>query len=387
MNLSTKDIQMKNTLGKIFSLFILLTFNLYATLADYSLTSNKVNLVEKEAVELTFVATQTNHADVMFFFLEAKKSNNYKIILLNKKAKKLAYHHKQTTFTYLLFPLQNGDIKVNFDFTIKVASDGAVAQIYEGSRDNVKWIETTNTKIQLKPLVLHVAKLKHPVDLVGEFILSSSIDKTKIDAYESANLNYILRGNGYNSINIEPISKIEDVDLFHDITKRYEKSTSEGFIINREYHYALLSDKNIHIKPKSFQCYSFKNKKYYTLTTKEYKVDVIPIKKMELIDKVDFPSTQNNFNTIKEVFIYVFIFLTGFLTAKYFPTSFSFKEKKFTDIRATKDAKSLLYLVMHKYSKRGLEKQYEALNEIVYNNKKKRGFRNIKKEILKILES
>ena len=378
---------MKNTLGKtVILLFLFITPNLLANeLATYDFSVSNKNPYLKEAVKITFVATQEDKEDVMFFFLEAKKSKDYKIILLNKDAEKLEYHHKKTTFTYLFFPLSTGDISIDFDFTIKVASDKAVAQVYEGSRDNVKWIETINTKVKLNPLILSVKSLEQRVDLVGDFVLTSKLDKQNINAYESANISYTLSGLGYDKFDIAPIDAIDHVDIFSDMTKHYEKATQDGYDIKREFNYALVSDRTINIEPKAIRCYSVKKEKYYTLKTQEYTINVKKMAKQELIDSVDFPKKEFELTFLKDFFIYMIIFLSGYITAKYTPISFIKRNKKYRDIVETTTPKELLYLLMHKYQKRGLEVYYEALNDIVYGNTSKSKFKKIKKAVLKEL--
>lgn len=380
---------MKNTLGRKVFIFLALSLTLIANtnLAEYTLSANKTNVHLKEAVEISFIATQKDKSDVMFFFLEPKKSPDYKIVLLNKSAQKLAYHHKQTKFTYLLFPLTTKKISVDFDFTIKVASDSAVAQVYEGSRDNVKWIETTNTHVDLKPLILNVEALKQDVDLIGDFHLSSTIDKQNISAYESANITYTLTGVGYNDFTINPVGIIMNVDVFSDTSKQYELATKDGYKIHREFNHALLSQKDIHVKSVAFVCYSPSKEKYYTLKTQEYNIKVNAINPSSLVDKVDFPKTIDYTSTIKSIFIYILIFFSGFLTAKFSPNIFQIKKSKYADIEAVHSPKELLYLLMHKYSKKSLEVHYEALNEIVYNKGKESNFKKIKRAVIKELQS
>ncbi|MEO1937282.1 MAG: hypothetical protein ABGW85_01470, partial [Sulfurimonas sp.] len=81
---------MKNIHGRLL-LLLLIVSGLYANeLVDFSLRANKKHPYVKEAVELTFTAEQKDRSDVMFFFLEAKKSPDYKITLLKKEANELA---------------------------------------------------------------------------------------------------------------------------------------------------------------------------------------------------------------------------------------------------------------------------------------------------------
>ncbi len=383
MSLSTKDTQMKHTLGKIILLFIYCGSVAFASpLATYELTSNKTNPTIKEAIEIKFVAHQNNHENVMFFFLEPKKSPDYKIVLLKKEAKELSYHDKKTSFSFLLFALKSGHIKVDFDFTIKTASDRAVAQVYEGSRDNVKWIETDNTKVKITPLSLNVKKLAWHVDLVGDFKLNSTIDKTNIDAYESTNIKYSLSGIGYDDIDINLIENIQGVKVFSDITKHNYKTTKDGYKMTMEFNYALLSDKSFKIGVKEIKCYSPKTDTYYTLKTKPYDITVTKLDSSTLVDKEDFPKQKDYFKYIKEFFIYLLIFIAGYMSAKFIPTNTKKKKEKFEDIKSAKNAKELLYILMHNYSQHNIETFTKRLEEIAYYKSNSDDFVKIKREIL-----
>lgn len=388
MNLSTKDIPMKSTLGKI-SILLLLCINLFSDseLARYSLTANKTDVYEKEAVKISFVAHQTQHDNIMFFFLEPKKSNKYDIALLQKSAQEIAYHEKQTTFTFLLFPLVDGEVEVDFDFTIKVASDDAVAEIYTGGRDNVEWIQTNDTKVKIKPIKLSVKRLEEGVDLVGDFKLATKIDKIAINEYETLNATYTLQGLGFDKIDIEPISKIKDVNIFSDVTKFYNKETENGYEIKREFHYALLSNKDFKIEKKKFKCYSPSKNVYYTLQTNEYNISVSTLDKSELVDTINYPKKVDYFKDVKDFLIYIFIFSIGFISAKIVPTKlYMFKTKsEFSDIKNSKTPKELLYTLAKNYSKVDFKEHLNKLENIVYADANARDFEAIKKEILQIV--
>ena len=377
---------MKHTPGKIL-IFILSSIYLYAqsnSLATFNLSSNKINPYLKEAVEIKFIATQNDHEDVMFFFLTPIESKEYKIVLLNKQEDDIAYHNKKTIFRYLLFPLKDGNIKVKFNFTIKVASDEAVAQVYRGSRDNVKWIETTNTIIKLKPLQLNVKKLKNDTELIGDFKLTSKLKNDSISTYQSANIRYYLEGIGYDNFTIEPINKINNVNIFLDITKHFNKATKDGYKIQREFNYALISKKDFTIKAVTIKCYSPKHDIYYTLKTKRYDIKVKNTDISNLVDTDEYPKNNDNFDTLKDFLIYLTIFLIGYLSGK-IKIKYKKRKKHYDDIKQTQDAKELLYLIINKYQDKVDKRYCRVLEEMVYNKSKEKNFINIKKEIIKSL--
>ena len=378
---------MKKNLGKIL-LFLIFPFVLSAStgLATYSLASNKKDVYIKEAVEVTFTAVQKDHTDEMFFFLEPKKSDSYAIELLDKDTKKISYHNQTTTFKYLLFPLKEGDIDIDFDFTIKVASDDAVAQIYMGGRNNVKWIETTDTKVKIKPIRLHVKPLKEDVDLVGDFAITSKIQSTDVNSYGSANIKYYLSGTGYDDKKFAPIKSIEGVTIFSEAADEHLKSTKEGYEIKREFSYALVGKKDFKIPSIQIKVYSPKQDRYYTLSTKEYDIKVSTIDPKTLVDDKEYPEEESyDLSTLKEMTIALLIFFAGFITARVTPNiqfKKSLKKEKFKDIKDTKTPKELILILLQNYQDRTVEAYIDELERLEYK-KSDKNFKEIKAEILK----
>ena len=384
----TKGIQMKKNLGKIVLIFLLLSTLLLANdLATFKLKANKTTAFVKEAVEISFTAIQKDHSNVMFFFLEPKSSDEYEIKLLNKKTTELSYHHFMTTFTYILFPLKAKKLHVDFDFTIKEASDEAVAQVYTGSRDNVKWIETQDTKIKLEPLTIEAKALDRAVDLVGDFTLTSKINKTSINQYESVNVLYRLKGKGYKDKAFNILHDIEGVTIFSEVNDAFSKLTKNGYVIQRDYIYALSAQKSFIIPQMKLQAYSPTKRDYYTLTTPQYKIQVEKIDTTTLLDATESPNDTPiiNYQELKQLLIYILIFISGYITAIYLPKSFYFKSrtKEFEDLHNAKTPKELLRVLTTNYSLTTIENEIQQLETLAYQKSSNLDFKKIKSAILK----
>lgn len=256
MRSSIRGMQMKKNLGKIYIIFLLFTTALFAQQAAvYKLTAEKTTAFVKEAVKITFYAEQTDNTNVMFFFVHPLKSDDYEIKLLTKEFSDKGYHHSIATYTYVLFPLQTKTIKLNFDFSVKTASDQGVAHAYVEDHDDSKGIELKMTAINVQPLTINVKKLEHPVDLVGDFELKSTIDKTKINQFETVNMHYFLNGQGYdNAINL--LDKLEGVTIFSEQNNIVNKLTLNGYEISRDYTYSLSAKDNFTIPEIKLNGYS-----------------------------------------------------------------------------------------------------------------------------------
>ncbi len=381
---------MNNALGKI---LIIISMQLYLfaynDLANYTLTASSYDVYEKEAIEIRFRAKQLQHDYEMFFFLEVNEAQNYKIIYLDKKTKELGYHDRETTFRYLVFPLKSGKLEIGFDFIIKTASDEAIAQVYRGSRDNVKLIETINTEIDLAPLILNVKALKSGIDLVGDFKLTQKLKEDEIDAYKSANISYTLEGIGYDDIGIAPINKIDGVEIFEEQNLLTHKATKDGYKIKKIFNYALISNKDFNIDAKKINCFSPKSLKYYTLHVDKQNIKVNQVKASTLLDISNYPEQTSSFGWLKDLFIYIIIFMVGYISAKIIPKRKIklLKTRNHGDIEDTKTPKELLYVLANNYSKYDFKDESDKLEAIVYKKDVRYSFRTIKKELLEKLNS
>jgi len=379
---------MKTTLGSL--LFLLFFTPLFAKeLATYTLTSNKTHVVPHEALTITFKATQQDHTDVMFFFLEPKKSDTYEIHLLEKKTQEKAHHDTTTTFTYILFAHKAQTLHVDFDFTIKTASDDAVAQVYTGSRDNVKWIETQDTTIALKPLKIEVEPLEHNVSLIGDFNLTCKLDKKQVLPYESVNILYTLKGTGYKNTNLTLLEKKHNITLFSEQNTIKKTLTPQGFRLHTNYLYALSATDDFHIDALTLKAYSPTKKRYYTLTTPSYDIKIVPLKKENLLDTTTQPTPQKplvDFETLQKFFLYLMIFLSGYVSAhfqKRYTSSKPQQKKKYEDIEKAQTAKELLNIIFTHYSDKNLDTFISELEDISYGKTKgKSTFKEIKKKLL-----
>jgi len=381
---------MKKNLGKLFLLLFLpvLLFG-QKELAIHTLSANKETAYVKEAIEITFTAVQKDHEDVMFFFLEPKKSSDFEITLLNKATKKVGYHNYTTTFTYLLFPLEAGKVEVDFDYTIKTASDDAVAQVYIGSRDNVKWIETVDTIMPIQTIAFDIKPLADDIELVGDFKLKTVLKSSTIDQFSTAQIVYTLNGVGYVDKEFAPLKKIPNVTIFEDTHDEAFKSTKNGQVLERAYLYALSGDNDFNIAKLRIKAYSPRTKSFYTLKAEGYPIRVTKIDPDTLLDDKESPESDTfDLAVLLNVVVGFIIYIAGFITAK-LSDSLSFRwlrrEKKFLDIKASSDAKSLLVVMVHSYNIKAMQAYIEQLEAIVYAKENKSSFKKIKKEILKHL--
>ena len=383
---------MKKNLGRI--LFTLILFFISANaqnLAEYKLVTNKTSAYVKEAVVITFTATQLNHTDNMMFSLHPKKSNDFKIILLNKKMDDKEHQSSDTVVTYLLFPLKAKEIAVNFDLTIRTASDNAVAQSYVDDHDGSVGVQTNDTKIEIEPLHIKVKKLAKNIDLVGDFKLKKKLQNSAINQYESTNVVYTLSGTGYDNKNIRPIKKIKNVTIFSEVNDIYTKLTLAGYTIKREYIYALSAKNNFTIPKTTLRAYSPKRGIYYTLAIPKQIITVTKIETSTLLDKEDSPKDRPSidFEKFKQFLIYLMIFISGYITALNTPKKIKKRLtfQKHDAIQRAKTPKELLSVLTNSYDLQEMHYEIKLLEELVYKENKSIDFKKIKAEIIEKLKN
>ena len=382
---------MKKSLGRVFLILLLLTSSLLAQkLATYELTANKSSAYIKEAVEITFKAHQKDHSHVMFFFLKPKKSNNYKIKFLTKEIDDHSYHNSSAVFKFILFPLVSGKMQIDFDFVVKTASDQAVAKAYVEDHDDSVGIDLHATHISIKPLTLQIKPLKKEIDIIGDFTLQSKIDTTSINQYGSVNLHYFLRGTGYSKLK-KMLPNINKVNTFFDVNTVENHLTDKGYVIQKEFIYAFSANKDFDIPKVTLKAFSPTKEAYYTLEVPGYHVKVKKVDPSTLIDTVEVPNEEPliSFKTLKNSFVYLVIFILGYFSAMLRNSRFELKNKKkeFKDIKNTKTPKELVMLLISKYARsQELAPYIEKLEEMIQNRDTK-GFKKLKKDVIKRLKS
>ena len=382
---------MKYTLGKITLYLLVLNSLLLANtqLADYELSANKSSAVIKEPIVITFTAHQKDHSDHMFFTLEPKKSDAYDIKLLTKVIKDNQYHDSSVIYTYILFPLKGKTLHVDFNFVVKTASDKAIKQSYVDDHDDSIAISTVNTKVAIKPLEITLHALEHPVNLVGDFTLDSTVDKDKITPFEDLNLHYILNGHGYQANDLHIIDKAaQPITLFNEVHNDLNRLTRDGYAIKKEYIYAITAKKDFTIPAVKITAYSPKKARYYTLSVPQKKITVEKIDIAGLLDKESYPKEAKiDWGFYKNIVIALIIFIAGFLTAKLsarIKLTMAKKEDPFKEIKDATSAHALVLILMKNYEQNRIKPLIEELDSEIYRDKNA-SLKDIKSRIIKML--
>jgi hypothetical protein len=377
---------MKQSLGKIWILFCFVLLN--AEDFTYNLNVNKTTPYVKEAVILTLDVNQTNHDVVLLFDFDLVKKESYSYQRVDIKEINSA-HNLQIRYTYLIYPLQEGDIEIDFKLKKRVTTDDSIAYSFSGDRDNVKGLVTKDFMIDLLPVKLHVKPLQKGVLLVGDFTLDYSIKKSQVKPYEALPFHFTIKGKGYPPL----IKKILPEDINFTIFKEKPSidtiSNKDGTYSTVKYTMSLSHNKDFTLPALSFKAFNPLTKKSYTLHIPSHNFKVIETNKTELLDKVDNPPLlKEDWGWLKTLLTYFMIFISGYLTAK--AVQWQKKSAKKESINPLKEkvrlatSKKELLRILMAHNNQELSAYIKVLEDSMYADGKM-GLKEVKKEVLDLL--
>ena len=376
---------MKHNLGKML-IFLLITLILQAEDFNYSFSLDKKNPYVKEAVLLTLELNQTNHSKTLFFDFDLKPSDSYSFQRL-KSNKSDTNHHERKQYTYLLYPLQSGDINITFDLEKKVTSDDSSAYSFSGGSDIATQRVTVKTSVFLPPITLKVKALPEDTLLVGDFNITYSIKKHEAKAHEPLPFQVQIKGLGYPPFLDTLLPREGNFTRFTEKPIIYSQTDTQGTQNTSTYSMALSHDKNFTLPPLVIKSFNPRTEKSYELIIPTQSFTITLPDVATLIDNIDSPEVLKIdwswLNTLLSCFI---VFAAGYLV------TLSGKGKKRSlfkkdnplkaKIQNCKDEKALLQVLMAADNKR-FASSIEKLEASLYGNGKI-NVNEVKKELLEM---
>jgi hypothetical protein len=376
---------MKNSLGKVTILLLMLSA-LYAEDFSYAIKVDNQTPYQKEGVILSLELNQTNPDIVLFFNFDIKKSKAYTFTRLDS-VELDTHHNAHVNYLYLIYPLKEGVVDIEFNLIKKVTNDESITYSYSGDRDNVKTLSTEDTKITLPPLRLAVKPLPKGTRLVGDFKLKYSLKQHHAKAYEPIPFNITLTGEGFPPL-VDPILPKEgNFTQFTEKPEVHSRATKTGYQNRIIYPIALSHTENFTLHPILLKSFNPKTQSSYELRIPAQSFEIKKVAVKELIDSKNIPSTpKTDWSWIGDFFRYLLVFIAGYITA----TSLKWQQKKSqkepttleTKIKKSKDEKELLPLLLASQDKK-FASTIEALEGALYHGKKV-DFNALKKRVLLI---
>jgi len=353
---------MKNILGSL----LLLTLSLFAK-SEYEWTINlkERNLYLHQSSVLTMQCSfskEGKNDDVEF---SAPTDIPFSFELLSEK-RHFDGELQTLTYKYLVFAKQEGRYEIHLKPVMLFTSQSAIDNVIVG-RDNVNDLEVEREEVSIKPIMVTVEKTDSK--LTGILDLKTQLDAKEVSAYEPVHLEILINGKG----NLQELSalsfEIDGVQVFADkVEKNFELGES-GYKGQWLQRFAFVGTKDFEIPSISFNYFDLKDKKQKVLETQAFaiKIKTEGIKREELVDSVNFPSSKIDFSLYLEYFYYVLAFLAGFIVAKLvkIPNKQALRFTKVEKIKKAKDAKALLTLLIS-FDRELFTQEIDALERAVY---------------------
>lgn len=251
---------------------------------------NKTNVYEQEAILLTYkIYATVNLTELQGKMPDLKGFHTQSIELPRNKTWELEHYNGRNYRTitwsqYVLFPQQSGELEIP-----SVSFDGIVSQQVRGNIDPFeaffnggagyvkvkKRLTTPKVTINVNPL-----PAGKPADFsggVGEFSVSSSISTTELKTNDAVTLKFIISGTGNMKLIKTPeVEFPKDFEIYDPKIENKFSLKTNGLSGNKVIEYLAIPRYagTFTIPPVKFSYFDLKTKKYKTLETQPYTLNV-----------------------------------------------------------------------------------------------------------------
>ena len=342
-----------------------------------TLEASKNDVFVGETFDVTLHFKQRLDANAVDSEFVPPKLNGFWI---KKESKPVRYKddkHTTIKMIYTMAAQRDGLLKIS-PAQMKIATRKNTRDPWGSWMPQIKWKTFFSNELEI-----NVKKLPNGVKLVGDFKITSSVDKTSINQNEAVNLTIKVEGDG----NLEDIKTlkpmIDGVSIFDEKVDVKDKNLTQKI--------AFVSDRDFIIPPISLRYFNPITKEIKTIQTKEKHIDVkgsniqvdkpLNIKRQENIENKDVTSTSNSLNTSYSIVIFIFGVLIGVLIM-FIKPKISFAKKDTLDV---KDEKKLLIKLLPHESDKDVKGIMDILEGNIYSDKKEKVDKKILKDLLKRL--
>lgn len=302
---------MRNNLGKLGVVVLLLFLNtLYATTYKWSVTVDKTEAYENEAIYLHYSCNFSDTAELYVVeFNPSSDNEEYKLEILREETK-IVDGRRINEYEFLLVVKKAGEFNLELESLMKKTNKDSIENSVLG-RDNANYEEFSLTKVLQKSL--HVKVLKSPAPIVGEFQLKVKKGSKSVEAYEPYHLTLEIEGVGDFSLFKDIDYEIEGVKVFSEPASEQLTLTKDGERGRWIKKFAFVSEKDFVIEPFELEYFDLGLEKLQHLKVQKIDVHVkdATFKKEELLDE-----KEEAFEVPYEYLYYLLTLLAGFLLGK-----------------------------------------------------------------------
>lgn len=356
---------------------------------DFSIKTNKDEVFEGENLLLTIVFKYSKNLQVLDLKLKESSLENFWFKNIDNSKQYEDSEFIIHELKYILFPQKNGELIINaFNIDVKHIDSNSRSFFSNG---------IVNQRVYSNALKIKVNKLPFNLDLIGEYQISSEVDKLIVEKNEPVSYKLTIKGNG-NFDDIKDIKlNIPNVTIYENkpiIETKYEDGKYKGIYTKV---FSLVSDKSFDIPSVKLKYYDLNLKKEFENSTKIFSIKVndnststevlkleklpINVEKKEIVKVIDKSSIKS-----KILYFSFGIIFTLLMLGLYFYVINSRKNRKLDDIplvRKVKLSKNKEELLKSLCVYINLNKD---LDKLIFKIEEVDNINLLKKEIVKLLK-
>jgi hypothetical protein len=283
-------------------------------LYDLSISIDKKEVYVGEAVEFTLNFKYKKDLDIVNLDFKTPDFENFwvKEIKTNQKQDNFTQYVEQE-LKYLLFPQKAGDIELgSLKIIISTAQSGY--GYYQSS-------QPLNTPVYSNKLHLKVKALPKAVNLIGDFDIKSTLDKTTIKQGEAVSYKLHISGRGNIDDLDEVVLNIPQATIYENPSKKEYNIQNKKYGGTYTKTYSIVAKEDFTIPKIEIQYFDKKSLQIKTITTKSYDIEVAGVPKVDQKLEVQEPKQKNVTQKIENVEIVqvsnddkIIYFVLGLLT-------------------------------------------------------------------------
>jgi len=303
---------MKNSLGKwILSLLVIYINVLEAQEYVWKVHVNKTKAYVNEAIYLHYSCEFNNSAELYVIeFNPTVDNTKYKIEILSER-EQILKGRRVNEYEFVLFVKQAGAFHLSLDTVMKKTNKDSIENGVLG-RDNANYEEFVVYPYKQEAIAIDILPIE--TDLVGSFVLTTSQEPTKIDAYAPYHISYEIKGVGDFQLFKDVNYSIEGVKSFSEPAKLEVELTKEGYKGVWKKKFAFVSDKNFTIPGFRIEYFDLQEQKKKVLTAPKIQIEVVQatFTPVALLDKQE----EKSFTFPREYLYYFLSMVFGFLLGR-----------------------------------------------------------------------
>jgi hypothetical protein len=347
--------------------------------ADFilSLNTDKKNVLVGEAFDVTLLFKQKKDSgavDSKFIAPELKGFWN------KGQSKPIQFEDGDYLVTKVVFKIaaqRTGTLKIS-SAKMQIATRSNTRDLFGMWMQNIKWKTYFSNELNI-----NVNPLPSGINLVGDFSISASVDKTTINANEALNVVVKIKGEG----NLEDIKTlkpyVDNVNIFDEKIAIKNSELTQKMVF--------VADADFVVPPFSIKYYDAKAKKIKTISTKKIPIKVngakvkqkLTIKRQADVKKVQeaevVKSSTNQFSYLWILLAFIIGLACGIMILIIKPWK-NFSKEKSLDI---KDYKMLLVKLLPFKGDEEVQKIVDVLEKNAYSKEKANIDKKVLKEIIK----